>query len=218
MEEEKLLFLLKLIIRAILKLNLKMTLNLMLIFILMISAVGVRAEHMPENFGEIEKMLGINMSEFDFNKEFKPATSLRVFVSSSMGTGLLKQYIHQAKIYGAILVFNGLPDGSWMNLANIVYDITEDGEEGVSIQIDNLAFEEYGIRAVPSFVLSREENNIFDSGKDGKGGEGVKGANKRAFDIVRGNIGIRRALEEFVDNGELKEEAEKLLARIVNGN
>lgn len=36
-------------------------------------------------------------------------TTLRVFVSGSMGTELLKNYVKQAKCYKAILVFNGLP-------------------------------------------------------------------------------------------------------------
>ena len=38
--------------------------------------------------------------------------TLRVFVSSSMNKQLLKNYIEQAKRYKAVLVFNGLPNGS----------------------------------------------------------------------------------------------------------
>ena len=82
---------------------------------------------------------------------------LKIFVSSSMGKELLKNYLNQAKRYKATLVFNGLPGGSWRKLSELVYEVTGGEEEWVSMQIDDLAFVEYGITSVPSFVLAKEK-------------------------------------------------------------
>ena len=53
---------------------------------------------------------------------------LKIFVSSSMGKELLKNYLNQAKRYKATLVFNGLPGGSWRKLSELVNEVTG-GEE-----------------------------------------------------------------------------------------
>ena len=128
---------------------------------------------------------------------------LKIFVSSSMGKELLKNYLNQAKRYKATLVFNGLLGGSWRKLSELVYEVTGGDEEGVSMQIDDLAFAEYGITSVPSFVLAREKG-VFEEGVDDE-------QRLTSFDKVIGNIGIRRALEEMVAKGELSILAAKIL-------
>lgn len=128
---------------------------------------------------------------------------LKIFVSSSMGKELLKNYLNQAKRYKATLVFNGLPGGSWRKLSELVYEVTGGDEEGVSMQIDDLAFAEYGITRVPSFVLAKEKNVFEERGDDE--------FEHPTFDKVIGNIGIRRALEEMREKGELSMLAAKIL-------
>lgn len=128
---------------------------------------------------------------------------LKIFVSSSMGKELLKNYLNQAKRYKATLVFNGLPGGSWRKLSELVYEVTGGEEEGVSMQIDDLAFVEYGITSVPSFVLAKEKGVFEERGDDE--------FEHPSFDKVTGNIGIRRALEEIVAKGELSMLAAKIL-------
>lgn len=123
---------------------------------------------------------------------------LRVFVSSSMGKELLRQYVEEAKKYGAVLVFNGLPDGSWLRLSNLVMSIS-DGEDNVAMQIDDEAFKRFDIKSVPSFVLSEEE------------GWEIEQSRHLAFDKVNGNIGIRAALEMFAEEGDMAKEVEKML-------
>ena len=130
---------------------------------------------------------------------------LKIFVSSSMGKELLKNYLNQAKRYKATLVFNGLPGGSWRKLSELVYEVTGGEEEGVSMQIDDLAFEEYGVTSVPSFVLAKEKG-VFEEGADDE-------YQVTSFDKVIGNIGVRRALEEMVAKGELSIHASKILER-----
>ena len=128
---------------------------------------------------------------------------LKIFVSSSMGKELLKNYLNQAKRYKATLVFNGLPGGSWRKLSELVYEVTGGEEGGVSMQIDDLAFVEYGITSVPSFVLAKEKGVFEERGDDE--------FEHPSFDKVMGNIGIRRALEEMREKGELSMLAAKIL-------
>ena len=45
-------------------------------------------------------------------RDYRDSVLLKVFISSSMGLELLKTYVRQAKRYGGVLVFNGLPDNS----------------------------------------------------------------------------------------------------------
>lgn len=128
----------------------------------------------------------------------KTSHTLRVFVSSSMSKELLKNYIEQAKKYKAVLVFNGLPNGSWRELAELIYQITGGTAENTAVQLDDISFKEYGITSVPSFVLSSEED-VFNQ------------ADQLQYDKVVGNIGIKRALEEMLKNGDLSEVAGEML-------
>ncbi len=125
-------------------------------------------------------------------------TTLRVFVSGSMGKQLLKNYIEQAKKYKAVLVFNGLPNGSWRELAEIIYEITGGTAENTAVQLDDISFKEYSINSVPSFVLSSQED-VFNQDK------------VVVYDKVYGNIGIKRALEEISEKGDLSEVAQEIL-------
>ena len=124
--------------------------------------------------------------------------TLRVFVSSSMSKQLLKNYIEQAKRYKAVLVFNGLPNGSWRELAELIYEITGGTAENTSVQLDDISFKEYSITSVPSFVLSSQED-VFNQDR------------AIIYDKVSGNIGIKRALEEISEKGDLSEVAQEIL-------
>lgn len=126
------------------------------------------------------------------------SVTFQVFVSHSMSKNLLRAYAKAAKKYGAVLVFNGLPAGSWQELSRLVTEISGDDPELVAIQINDQAFGQYGITLVPSFVLSREEE-VFSENP------------KITFDKVAGSVSIRRALEIFAGGGELQEIASNKL-------
>jgi type-F conjugative transfer system pilin assembly protein TrbC len=127
---------------------------------------------------------------------------LRVFVSSSMGIKLLQDYARMANKFGARLILRGLPGESWQELAKIVRAIEI---EDLALEIDDLAFEQYQISAIPAFVLAQEQqmsdllaNNHLAVKK---------------FDKVTGNIGIKRALEMIeTSGGDLAELATKILS------
>lgn len=125
-------------------------------------------------------------------------SKLRVFISKSMGISLLKEYVKESRRYNAILVLNGFPDkGSVRKLAQFVDKIT-DGETA-EIQIDDEAFKKYQVRAVPTFILTRE--NIIEEENS-----------KEIFDRVEGNIGIKGALNIFSEQGELAYLAKKMIS------
>lgn len=155
---------------------------------------------------ELQNMLGSkdrknrvdteSLAAFDSEREW--GTSFRIFVSSSMNKNLLKSYARQAKKYNAVLVFNGLPSGSWRKLTELITEISGSRQEAIAAQIDNEAFAKFNVTHVPSFVLSREED-IFTQEP------------KVIFDKVSGAIGIGAALEIFASKGELKDVANIIL-------
>jgi hypothetical protein len=116
---------------------------------------------------ELENMLGNNnnlgkdLSNQDITDFNDPSfgTSLRIFVSSSMSRNLLKSYAKTARNYGGVLVFNGLPEGSWHKLSELVSEISGNDNEGIAMQIDDEAFAEFSITKFQA--LSYQKKKIF---------------------------------------------------------
>ena len=128
-------------------------------------------------------------------RNYRDSSTLKVFVSSSMSTELLKTYVKEARSYGGVLVFNGLPDNSWVKLNNMIMEIVED-QEGVGIQIDPEEFDRFNIKTVPAFVLIKEADWITGTSE-----EMVE--DRVIYDKVTGNIGTEAALRLFAEQGEL---------------
>jgi type-F conjugative transfer system pilin assembly protein TrbC len=165
-----------------------------------------------EKFKELKVHEG---KEFEIEDFVTPKASLRIFVSSSMSKELLRQYAIQGAKYGASLVFNGLPEGSFKQLSSLIMEISEakgnNGSsiqdanavnariEGVSVQIDDEAFKRFKILTVPAIVLSKEEDCVMNQ------------SCRVIFDKIDGNISVRGALEKFADEGDLNIEASDLL-------
>jgi type-F conjugative transfer system pilin assembly protein TrbC len=128
---------------------------------------------------------------------------LRIFVSNSMPRPLLKAYALEAKKYNGALIFKGLPDGSFKAMSELVQYISkdqdQDAEDNLAIQIDDEAFDKFGVTAVPTFVLSQERECTEAIGC------------QNSYDKISGNIGIKAALEKFAESGELKEASAKIL-------
>ena len=139
---------------------------------------------------------------------YRDLVLLKVFISSSMSPELLKTYVRQAKRYGGVLVFNGLPDNSWAKLNKTVTEIVGN-EEGVGIQIDPEEFDRFNIKTVPAFVLIKEADLITDTSEE-------PAKDKVIYDKVTGNIGIETALRLFAEKGELSLEAQAKLENTGN--
>lgn len=141
----------------------------------------------------------------DFSRIVNPEASLRVFVSSTMPIETLKSYYRACAKYGGVMVFKGLPNGSFKELYKLVADITasgnkQEGKEEAAMQIDDEVFTKFEITHVPAIVISKESDCLFNQ------------SCHVMFDKVSGNIGIKRALEEFAGSGDLSAEAARILA------
>ena len=107
-----------------------------------------------------------------------------IFVSLSMPKNLLEQYDQIAKEIGAKLVLRGFKNNSFKDTIEVT--------QKLAMQIDPVAFKNFGITSVPSFVLS--DNNKFDK--------------------LVGNASIKYALEQFENQGDLKTQAKEYLKRL----
>lgn len=77
-----------------------------------------------------------------------------VFVSFAMPDAALARLVDQAAKADAILVLRGLVDNSLTQTASRVRQLI--GSRRVAVQIDPQAFDRYGVRQTPSFVLVRD--------------------------------------------------------------
>ncbi|WP_375326253.1 type-F conjugative transfer system pilin assembly protein TrbC [Candidatus Tisiphia endosymbiont of Nemotelus uliginosus] len=134
------------------------------------------------------------------NEFVDPKAVVKVFVSNGMPENLLRQYHRQVVQYGGTLVFKGLPKGSFKELAKLVMTISENGEAG-SMQIDDEAFDYFAISTVPTILLIKEEDCLGEQ------------SSKVTYDKITGSIGIKVALEKFAANGDLSQEAKRLLEK-----
>lgn len=126
--------------------------------------------------------------------------NLQIFISSSMSPSLIKQYAIEATKYNATLILRGLPNNSFKSLTKLVRTISLNHRESLSqIQIDDAAFAKFNITFVPSIVLSKNSDQSLPWKED------------LIYDKVIGNIGIKKALELIVDDGDLSLEAQELL-------
>lgn len=128
-------------------------------------------------------------------RNYRDSSILKVFVSSSMGTELLKTYAKESRRYRGVLVFNGLPDNSWVKLNKTVMEIVGN-EEGVGIQIDPEEFDRFNIKTVPAFVLIKEADWITGTSEE-------MAEDRVIYDKVTGNIGTEAALRLFAEQEEL---------------
>lgn len=142
-----------------------------------------------------------NSDNENINEFIKPKAKLQIFVSSSMPKTLLQNYAKEATLYDAVLVFRGLPEGSFRALSDLVMSISDDSGSSAAMQIDDEAFAKYKVTTVPTIILSKESAFLdFDSDKA-----------RPIYDKVQGNIAIKYALELFADSGELRKEAQGAL-------
>lgn len=148
---------------------------------------------------KLQELVDDKNSKIDQDTNLKTKPELRVFVSSSMPKPLLKAYAGEAEQYEAVLVFNGLPAGGFKELIALVSDLELEGKK-VAMQIDEESFSRYGIEMVPSLVLSVAQECYSQQSCEIK------------YDLIGGNVGIKGALRQFADSGDLKYEATALLS------
>lgn len=144
-----------------------------------------------------------SMQDKDFDQDLresvlKPRPLLQIFVSSSMSRESLKSYVREAHRYNGVLVFRGLPQGSFRKITDLVMDIS-DAQYPVAIQIDDEAFAQFGIKTVPAIVLTVPASMFLEQ------------TAREKFDKVTGHITIKAALETFAAPGDLAANAKERL-------
>lgn len=158
-------------------------------------------QNMQKIFSEYLNTEHFNSDNENINEFIKPKAKLQIFVSSSMPKTLLQNYAKEATLYDAVLVFRGLPEGSFRALSDLIMSISDDSGSSAAMQIDDEAFAKYKVTTVPTIILSKESAFLdFDSDKA-----------RPIYDKVQGNIAIKYALELFADSGELRKEAQGAL-------
>lgn len=79
------------------------------------------------------------------------ADGLYVFISFSMPTALLRQYVQEAKQYNAILVLRGLIDNDFRKTTTVLRQLDEQAGAIIEPQL----FQQYDIQAVPAIVQDK---------------------------------------------------------------
>ena len=162
------------------------------------NAISTVWQNLKEQFAEATKL----SANSDNEPVFK-SSRLYVFVSHSMPKMLLKSYLEQAGRYGAVLVFKGLPNGSFQELSKLIIELTGHAVTNVisniellaNLQIDQQAFEQFSVISVPTIVLLKDSEYSPSQNSE------------LVYDKMNGNVGIKYALEQFSNSGELRQEA-----------
>ena len=116
-------------------------------------------------------------------------TELYIFASLSMPKTRLIVLIKEANNYNGVVVLRGLRNNSYQDTANFLQPIIQ--EAGAGLIIDPTLFTTYNIERVPVIVVSDATINKYDK--------------------ITGNISLQYALTEITKNGDLKEQARKIL-------
>ena len=158
--------------------------------------------------GLINEALGVSQSTT--MEEY--STDFLIFVSFAMGEKNIEGLIEKASRYGSIVVLRGLKEGDFKETARFLLKITEkskarkfannqsDIDHAIGMTIDPSLFEEYGIRRVPTYILTKVCNE----------GLSTLRCNSQ-YDKLAGNVSPRYALEKFSIRGDLREEARRRL-------
>ena len=160
-------------------------------------------EHLQEQFKEQESMDADQVLKIGEQVSSRQFAGLYVFVSSSMPKSLFKSYMEESKKYGGVLVFKGLPNGSFKELILLIRELTEEEggeqEQLPSMQIDDEAFDKFNVTLVPSILLV------------GESGYAPNQTLNVIYDKISGNVPIKYALEQFADSGHLSKQAQGIL-------
>jgi len=131
--------------------------------------------------------LGVNTKTLSA-QFIKPAPQAIVFVSFSMPDLLLQQIMQQAASYQIPVVIRGLYQNSFHATVNKIFKLVKKTNHG-GVLIDPIWFYKFDIKTVPALVV-RNNNN---------------------FDVIYGNLPLKKALEIIKNRGRQKVIAEDIL-------
>jgi len=132
------------------------------------------------------------------NGFIKKAPETIIFVSFSMPTPSLKQIIQDAARYQIPVVIRGLYKNSFKETIEKIFDLVKEDNKG-GVLINPLWFKQYDIKTVPALVIS--------------GGGVNTNKDHQEFDVVYGNIPIKKLLKIIVERGSEAKAAQNILNR-----
>lgn len=118
----------------------------------------------------------------------KPASGAVYFVSFSIPEEGLKRMLGETRRYGIPAMLRGMLNNDLKATANAVLSLVKDGATD-GVQIDPTLFSEYHVRSVPALVVFCD----------------------RGYDIIRGNLRVKQALEKVATAGDCRQVAGEIL-------
>ncbi|HBQ3910747.1 TPA: type-F conjugative transfer system pilin assembly protein TrbC [Klebsiella pneumoniae] len=118
----------------------------------------------------------------------KPAEGALYFVSFSIPEEGLKRMLHETRQYGIPATLRGLVNNDMKTTTDAVLQLVKDGVTD-GVQIDPTLYTQYSIRSVPSLVVRCQDG----------------------YDVVRGNIHVKQALEKVAQTGDCAQVARQIL-------
>jgi conjugal transfer pilus assembly protein TrbC len=134
---------------------------------------------------------------------------LLIFVSSSMPTESLVQWLQEAQTLQAPVLLRGVVNQSLANTLTWIQPLLAQAGNGGGIAIDPVAFETYGITTVPAVVISDDPAACYSNAL----------CKAPPFDVVAGNSSLKAACEIIADKGSVgKGYAKAALIRLRAGS
>lgn len=118
----------------------------------------------------------------------KPASGAVYFVSFSIPEEGLKRMLGETRRYGIPATLRGMLNNDLKATADAVLSLVKYGATD-GVQIDPTLFSEYHVRSVPALVVFCD----------------------RGYDIIRGNLRVKQALEKVATAGDCRQVAGEIL-------
>ena len=120
----------------------------------------------------------------------KPEQGAAYFISFSIPEEGLKRMLRETRRYGIPATLRGMRDNDLKATADAVLSLVKDGVTD-GVQIDPTLFTKYDIRSVPALVVYC----------------------RQGYDVIRGNLRVKQALEKVATAGDCRQAAGEILQK-----
>lgn len=152
---------------------------------------ALQAKYQVQNVvRKLQQQAALDMNK---NNETKEYPQVLIFISFSMPDSVIKSYLRDAKEINAAIVIRGLINNSFKETAAKLQSLLHDSQ-GDGVQLNPLWFNTFNVNSVPSIVCIKDNVDCLQSNI----------CNENEFDVVRGDVSLRYALETINNRGEVK--------------
>lgn len=130
---------------------------------------------------------GIQGDQHDANDDKKAFPAI-YFVSLGIPHEGLLPMLRDARTYGIPATLRGLVNNDMRQTASIMFELTKEDKDA-GVQIDPTLYQQYGITSIPALVVTCPGH----------------------FDIIRGSLPLKQALEKIREKGECAATARQIL-------